>query len=180
MRRSAIVLLASTALLFANQAAHAQQQDTAISSPWCPSVTPTISTSAYTTGYVLAPPMAFTYMPPGGIIGNADETSNTGSFSTGSFDLYLFTQNPSNGTYTANISFSLNATDAGFLIGVLHLSDCTVTTTGGATANCQALYQTQIYKLASAATTLYALAVVRGTPTFTSATDVKFTLCAIK
>jgi len=176
--RKALAGLALPLCLFAAQAARSDpiQAGSAVSSP---SVTPTISTSAYTTGYVLAPAMAFKGVPATGAIANANVYFKSGSFTSGSIDLYLFSQNPANGTYTANTNFSLNATDAGFLIGVLHLTDCTATITGGAASQCQVLYQSQFYTL-TGGTSLYGIAVVRGTPTFAGASDVSFLLNVVQ
>jgi hypothetical protein len=147
-----------------------------------PSVTPgSVSTSAFTTGYCYSTPMAFASVPTTGIIGNANVYLASGAFTSTagySIDLYLFSQNPSNGTYTSNTAFALNATDAGYLIGVLHLSDCTATNTtvGG---QCQEDYQSQVYTLTSG-TSLYGIGVVRGTPTFASSTPGTFQINLIK
>lgn len=148
---------------------------TAASTVTSPTATPTISTSAYTTGFVLGGIQSLTAQPATGYVTNADVTFDSGTFS-GSVDEYFFNASPTGGGTTDHAAFALTATDTAKLIGVFHLSDCT--SLGGILAQCQALYQTQVFTLS--ATTLYVVAVVRGTPTFTGTTDAKFTYNVIK
>lgn len=136
-----------------------------------PTVTPTISTSAYTAGYLFALPMSFT-VTNGGAIANASVTLNTGSY-TGGIDLLLFNA-ALTGSYTANTALALTQTDMGKFIGVLHLSDCRAS--ASAATVCQQLYQSQFYKLGGANTTIYGVPVIIAAGTFTNATDATFYL----
>lgn len=143
-----------------------------------PTNTPTVSTSAYSTGFVLGGIQSFTGQPTTGVVANVDVTFNSGSFSAGTVDFYIFNASPTGGGTTDHAAFALTATDTGKLIGVLHLSDCT--SLGGILAQCQQLYQSQFYTLAASGTTIFAVAVVRGAPTFTGTTDVSFSLQVVK
>ena len=87
----------------------------AASSVLAPSVTPTISTSAYTAGFLFALPMSFT-VTNAGAIANASVTLNTGTY-TGGIDLLLFNA-ALTGSYTANTALALTQTDMGKFIGV--------------------------------------------------------------
>lgn len=150
---------------------------TATSTVSSPTNTPTISTSAYVTGYVLGGIQSFAGQPNTGILTNANVSFNSGTFS-GSVDLYVFNASPTGGGTTDHAAFALTATDTGKLIGVLHSADCT--SLGSVLAQCQVLYQSQVYTLAASGTTIYVVAVVRGTPTFAGASDAAFSLNVIK
>ena len=142
--------------------------------PVIPTVTPVISTTpAYSDGDVLGGVMSFTVANAGSING-AEVVFKSGTF-LGTVDLVLFNANPA-GTYTDNAAFALSATDAANVIGVIHLTDWT--SMGGALAQVQALAMDLPYSLA--ATTLYVVAVVHGTPTFVATTDAIFTISTRK
>ena len=142
-----------------------------------PTSTPTISTSAYVSGYVLGGVQSFAGQPTTGMIPNAAVTFNSGSFS-GSVDLVILNASPTGGGASDHAAFALTATDTGKVVGVLHLTDCT--SLGGVLAQCQTSGQTQVYTLAASGTTIYAVAVVRGAPTFAGASDVTFSLNGVK
>lgn len=170
-------MLLALALSLAPLSALAQPPVTALSQVAGPPViTPTISTSAYVTGNVLGGILSFTSQPLTGYATNANVTFDSGTFS-GSVDEYLFNASPTGGGTTDHAAFALTAADTGKLIGVLHLSDCT--SLGGALAQCQVLYQTQVFTLATGST-IYVVPVVRGTPTFAGAADAHFSFYSIR
>lgn len=143
-----------------------------------PTSTPTISTSAYSTGMVLGGIQSFTSQPNSGTIANAHVQFASGTFS-GSVDLELFSASPTGGGTSDHAAYALTATDTGKKIGELHLNDCT--SDGGALVSCQNLYQSQFYgPLPAAGTTIFFVAVVRGAPTFAGTTDAIFSAAVVK
>lgn len=136
-----------------------------------PTSTPTISTSAYSTGMVLGGIQSWTSQPTSGVISNAHVQFASGTF-TGSVDLELFGASPTGGGTSDHAAYALTATDTAKKIGELHLNDCT--SDGGVVVACQNLYQSQFYTLAAAGTTIFFVAVVRGAPTFAGTTDATF------
>ena len=144
-----------------------------------PIVTPTITASTYATGVVLGGIMSFTGQPSTGIITNANVAFNSGTF-TDTVDIYLFNASPTGGGTTDHAAFALTSTDSAKLIGILHAADCTSYNT--TLAQCQVLYQAQVYTLAASGTTIYGVAVVRGSwaGSFAGTTDAIFSLNVIK
>lgn len=145
-----------------------------------PQSTPTISTSAYSTGMVIGGAQTFTSQPTTGIISNAVATFNSGSFSAGTVDLYIFNAAPTGGGVTDHAAFALTSTDTGKLIGVIHLNDCT--SLGGTLSECQSSNTTQAYTLAASGTTITVVAVMRNASsiTFAGASDATFSLNTVK
>lgn len=96
-------------------------------------VTPTVTAGAYSSGQVMGGIITLTsilrlangygYLPAIGL------RCKVTTF-TGPVDAFIFSKNPSNGTYTDNATFNLNATDAASLLGVRHLNDLTAGGTG--------------------------------------------------
>lgn len=132
--------------------------------------TPTISTSVYVDGYVLGGLQAITVSAKGQIK-SAQCVMKSGSF-IGTIDLLVFNANPSASTVTDHGAFALAAVDAAKLVGVLHLTDWTLLS--GALASVQTLDTVLPYEFGS--TTMYLVAVVHGTPTFTATTDAVFSI----
>lgn len=129
--------------------------------------TPTATTgSAYATGAVVGGIQSFTSQPTaGGVVINAEVTFSltSGAFS-GSWDLVLFGASPTGGGTSDNAAYNLTSTDLGKVVGVLHLTDCTPQNAAGTVVQCQVPQPfTQQFNLASG-TTVYGVAVVRGTP----------------
>jgi len=136
-----------------------------------PQVNPTVSTSAYVSGYVLGGVLSFT-VPASGIIQNAAISYASGTM-TGQVDLLIFNANPTGGGTTDHAAVAIVAADQGKQIATIHVNDCTLV--AASRSNCQALATSVSYSLPSG-TTLYAVPVVRSAPTFTSSNDVKVTL----
>ena len=139
-----------------------------------PTNTPTISTSAYTAGYLFALPMSFT-VTAGGAVSNAYVTLNTGTY-TGGFE-FMFFNAALTGSYTANTALALTQTDMGKFVGALPATDCHATAT--AATFCQVLYASQFFKLPSG-TTIYLVPVINAAATFTNATDAVFGLTQVQ
>lgn len=111
----------------------------------------------------------------GGIV--AGLTMNSKSLQTTQVDIFLFDANPAGSTCTDKTAFSLATADFDKVIGVITIPGTpangagwyagTVGSTGVAT------YYPATYDLSSA-TSIFACAVTRGTPTYTATTDVSF------
>ena len=140
-----------------------------------PAVTPTISTSAYTAGYVLGGVEAFT-IPATGIVQAVISDFNTGAY-VGGVDWLIFKVSPAGGGTTDHAALAITAADMPNLIGVIHATDCKLTAT--VTSYCQSGNSPAAFKV-TAGTTLYVVKQVIGTPTFTNATDDTDTLLIIQ
>ena len=87
------------------------------------------------------------------------------------YDIIIFEQDPTNGTYTDDAAIDVDDTDADFLVGVItvspgHYTDFTDNSV--ATVNNVNLPFTAV-----GSANLYAVAVTRGTPTYAAATDLQ-------
>jgi hypothetical protein len=96
------------------------------------------------------------------------------SAQTNPMDLLLFNANPTGSTCTDKTAVSIVAADAGKLVGVAHVTDWT----SGGTASIGQMQQPPM-GIAVPATTLYACLVTRGTPTWTSTSDVSVVVSSI-
>jgi hypothetical protein len=96
------------------------------------------------------------------------------SAQTNPMDLLLFNASPTGSTCTDKTAVSIVAADAGKLVGVAHVTDWT----SGGTASIGQMNQPPI-GIAVPATTLYACLVTRGTPTWTSTSDVSVVVSSI-
>lgn len=127
--------------------------------------------SVYTTGFVVGGIQSFISQPAaGGVVMNAEVnfSLSSGTFS-GSWDLVLFDTSPTGGGTSDNAAYNLTSTDYGKVIGVLHLTDCTPQNAAGTIVQCQVPQPfTQQFNLPTG-TTVYGVAVVRGTPTLSAA-----------
>lgn len=90
------------------------------------------------------------------------------SAQTGQIDVVYFNANPTGSTCTDKVAFSVAAADFDKVLGVAHVTDWTSL---GTPSVGQAQNLAMPFALASG-TTLYACAVTRSTPTFTSTSDV--------
>lgn len=95
---------------------------------------------------------------------------NTKSAQTTSTDVFIFNANPTSTTCTDKTAFALNSADFDKVVGVAHINDFTA---GNVASIGQAQNLAMVYVLASA-TSIYACAVTRGTPTWTATSDVSF------
>ena len=137
-------------------------------------VTPTISTSAYTLGYIVGGVITFS---------SALLAAGTGilqsilirckSVQTSGFKLYLFKSNPTNSTWTDRTAPAISNSDLPALIGVYPLSSPDTGLNGTAT-----IWESDgIGKaLVIGATTMYGILVTTGTPTFSSTSDLTIAL----
>lgn len=87
-------------------------------------------------------------------------------------DVIIFNASPTSSTCTDKTAFSLAAADIGKIVGVVHMTDWV---SMGTASMGQAQNQAMPYALSSS-TTLYACVVTRGTPTFTSTSDIAIAL----
>ena len=138
------------------------------------SVTPVISTTAYTTNYEAGPLMSFTGLPADGTLMSIVATCK--SVQSIGLKLYLFNANPSHTTWTDKTAPAINALDIGFLIGtyVLGAPDSGLGTVS-------LLILDNIWKAYTipSGTTLYGILTVQGAPTFASTSDLTVSVSVI-
>lgn len=144
-----------------------------------PSVTPTItSASAYASGNEVGGLMTFTNAvrnqqnTNSGTLQSVIVTCKTVQFS--GLDLYLFSSNPSNSTWTDKTSPAINAADVSKLI--LKVPLALIDSGLGTHTLYQATGINFPFNLGSSNTSLYGVLVTRGTPTYGSTTDIVVTL----
>lgn len=128
---------------------------------------PTVSTTAYAAGDVVGTKMTLagaTRLAAGSGIVQALLLHSKGAL-TGSFDVLLFSADPSASTFTDNAALALNVADFDKLIGIVHITDWTSL---GTPSLGQALSLGLPFKLAASNSSLYAVLVARGTPTLVS------------
>jgi hypothetical protein len=95
-------------------------------------------------------------------------TVNMKTAQTSQIDIFLFDSDPSTSTITDKTAFALASADFDKAIGVVHVTDWTA---GNTASIGQAQNLSIPFSLASG-TSLYAVAVTRGTPTYGSTSDV--------
>lgn len=140
-------------------------------------VTPTISTSAYTANYNLGglQTLSGAFDSAGsGILQSIRVTCK--SVQTTGLRIYLFSSNPSNSTWTDRAAAAINSADVGKVIGPFNLSNPD-SGLGTETTWCLDGIAAAI---SAGATTLYAIAQVTGAPTFASTTDCTFSYTILK
>ena len=86
-----------------------------------------------------------------------------------SFDVIFFNANPAASVFVDKTALAIAAADVKKIVGIIHCTDITSTGTG---TNAQALQCALPFNLGAQGSTLYAVIVARGAPTFTAATDV--------
>lgn len=91
-------------------------------------------------------------------------------------DILIFNANPSGTTVTDKTAVAVAVADFNKVIGVVHVTDCTNI---GTPSVCQAS-GLALSLIANGSADLYAVAVTRGTPTFTATTDVSISFVFIK
>lgn len=100
------------------------------------------------------------------------------SVQTATFKLYLFSQNPSNGTYTDKSAPGINAADIPFLIDVFTLS---IADSGLGTHTIYSLDAiAKAFVTTNSQTHLFGLLITTGTPTFASTSDLSVSLGIVK
>lgn len=134
---------------------------------------PVVSTTAYTAGDVVGTKLTLanaSRVAAGSGIVQALMLHSKGAL-TGSFDVLLFSADPTNSTFTDNAALALNVADFDKLVGVVHITDWTSL---GTPSLGQALALGLPFKLA-ASTSLFAVIVARGTPTLGSTSALTLT-----
>lgn len=133
--------------------------------------TPTVSTSAYTTGDNVGGKLTLTDCCRGnqgsGLIQSVIITSK--SVQTATFDVIFFASDPSGTTATDNAAQDIADADLSKIIGV---AQCSTVVGLSAASIHQASNVALPFVLTGGATSLYALIVVRGTPTLGSTSDI--------
>lgn len=142
-------------------------------------VTPTVTaSSAYATGNNLGTIQTLTgaVRLSGGTALLQKVVLNFKSAQTAQTDVLIFNASPSGSTFTDKTAVSVATADFDKLVGVVHVADCT---SAGTPTICQATGLALSVKAVGTAN-LYAVAVTRGTPTFTATTDVSMNLVFIQ
>lgn len=134
-------------------------------------VTPTTTAVAFTAGWAIGGLQ--TVANAGRVTGGTGLLQSVEAFlksnqtsANAAIDVFLFSDTTLSSTCTNAAAFVLSASDWAKLIGVVHLTD---TTAGNTTTLVQAGQLAKPYN--TAATSLYACAVARGTPTWGTTTD---------
>lgn len=144
------------------------------------SQTPTVTTgSAYASGNVVGGLLTFGPLvrreSGGGILNTVILRDKSGQ--AGTYDLFLFDQNPTNSTFTDKSAVAINTADLSKVIGVLTIAAVKLgaaSTMGVSTLNSANLS----FKLTSGST-IWGVLVVRGTPTYAGASDVSVDLVVV-
>ena len=153
-------LLTSGQAVMANSASFAAASDQTSNAAQVV-VTPTITASSYTAGYVIGGIMTFASILPANFVGKLMSINLIfkGSIQPGPYDLALFSASPSNGTYTNHASPTWNASDAALMI-----AEYTLDTPKSALGTMTIYTMDNIGKLiVGASTSLYALLVQTNT-----------------
>lgn len=147
--------------------------DNAVGQTRTVSISPTVDTDAYTANDIVGGKLTIT---------NAARTSGGSGVILGvtlidmskqdvEYDIFIFEQDPTNGTYTDDLTIDIHDTDADFLVGHITISPghyADAADNSVATVN-----NINLPFTASGSANLYAIAVTRGTPTYAAATDVQ-------
>jgi hypothetical protein len=141
-----------------------------------------VSLTAYTSGQCLGSLETYggagrSGGPGSGLVQSATITDVAGQDAP--VDVIVFNQQPTNSTFTDHATCTVNTADLGKVAGVIHITDCTLL---GATAPgvCQAQQQALPFALGNSNTTLWAQAIVRGTPTYTGTGNVAVRLAFLQ
>lgn len=136
---------------------------------------PTITAGAYTSGQVVGGLISLTgaarVNTGSGIVQTVIVTVRTAL--TAPYDVLFFDTNPTNSTFTDNSNLAVNVADLPFLCGV---AQCTNVVSLGTPQALQAANLALPFKLSAAATTLYAVVVIRGAQTFASTAGIQLSV----
>jgi len=132
-------------------------------------LTPTVTAAAYTAGNVVGGLLTFTNVFGQSLRGTlTDIVVKSKSVQTTTYKLYLFSQQPSNSTWTDKAAPAINAADIPFILGVY--------TTGAADSGLGTETTNQLNNIASTirsnSQNLYGVLVCVATPTYASTSDV--------
>lgn len=140
---------------------------------------PTVTAGAYTTGQVVGGKISIANAARlnsgSGLIEQVCITVKTAL--TQPFDVIFFDTDPSNSTFTDNAALAVNVADLPFICGVAH---CTDLVSLGTPQLLQASGLAIPYKLSAAATTLYAVIVIRGSQSFASTSAIQMSTGLIR
>lgn len=133
--------------------------------------TPTITAGAYTTGMVVGGKISLTgaarVNAGSGLIQSASVSVKTAL--TAPYDILIFDTDPTNSTFTDNAALAVDVLDLPSIIDVIQ---CNTLVSLGTPQMLKASNVALPFKLSAAATTLYAVIVIRGAQTFASTTAV--------
>lgn len=154
----------------ANQTSTNTKLDTVIANTGAGSVsltiTPAVTAGAYAAGMVAGGKLSLTTAvrasAGSGVIQSVSVSKKTAL--TAPYDVYFFSADPTNSTFTDNAALALNVADLPLLVGVAH---CTDLVDNGTPKTLQATNVALPFKLASG-TTLFAVPVIRGAETLAS------------
>ena len=137
-------------------------------------VTPTVTVGAYSVGQCVGGLMTFTAAarsggPGSGLVQSAVISDASGQDSA--IDVVLFSANPSNSTFTDHTACAIANADLPKVIGTIAVSDCHLLGTS-APGVCQAQQQAMPFSLGSGNTTIWAVNIARGTPTYTATSNI--------
>lgn len=127
------------------------------------------ASSAYASGNCVGGLMTIAGIPASGFLQSV--VVNSKSAQTAAIDIIFLNANPVNSTVTDKTAVAVAVADFADIAAVAHVVDWTNT---GTTSVGQAVGLAAEYVLATG-TTGYAIAVTRGTPTFTATTDISIT-----
>jgi hypothetical protein len=137
-------------------------------------VTPNVTVAAYSAGQCVGGLLTFTNAarsggPGSGLVQSAVISDVSGQDSA--IDLILFSANPASSTFTDHATCTVNNADLQKVVATIPVSDCHLL---GATAPgmCQGQQQAIPFALGAGNTTIWAVNVSRGTPTYSASTNV--------
>lgn len=140
---------------------------------------PAVTAGAYSTGFVVGGLVSLSSAARinagSGIVQSVNVTAKTNL--TAAYDVLFFDTNPSNSTFTDNLALAINTADLPSLCGVAH---CTDLISGGTPQILQATNLGLPFKLSAAATTLYAVIVIRGAQSYASTSAVNMSVVILQ
>lgn len=167
--RLRLSVIGSGSYVAALQATLAPQGFTTLTSTADVALTPTVTAGAYTAGNVVGGKLIFTNVFGSSLTGYlTDILVKAKTVQTTTYKLYLFSQNPTNTTWTDKTAPAINALDLPYLLGVF--------TTGASDSGLGTETTNQLDNLTTAIHSvdqnLYGILVCVATPTFGSTSDV--------
>lgn len=139
-------------------------------------VTPAVQAASYAAGASVGGLLAFPVTRSttnGGLVQSVVVTFTGGA--TPTLDLVLFSAKPGASTITDKAAISIAAADLGKVVGVIHISDCTLLGTSAPSA-CQSQQQATPVIVATNGAPIYATVITRSSLTPTSTADMTVSL----
>lgn len=137
-------------------------------------VTPTVTVGAYSAGFCVGGLMTFNNATrpggPGSALTQAAVVTDV-SGQDSNIDIVLFRANPTNSTFTDHAACTVANADLTKIVGVIVVNDCHLLSTT-APGVCQGQQQAMPLDLGAGNTTAWAVAISRGTPTYTASNNV--------